>query len=239
MTDKIYIIGGGKYGVGKSTITLALVDKLLAEGKSVSFVDGDNRSSDILNAMHGTIPCIALALDDLYGYMELEDYLETHAKTDSVVINTTARNAFDLVTPDAALAEIAHKTKRRIIMLWPITRQQDAINMLFDFLDAAENYDGVYVLLNEYFGDARKFSRYGEMVKSDKPEIKVLSDRISGTIAYPELGDLVSDKIITNKRMLSNADDLMTVDEVSALRQYRQAAHGALNEVVHRIEQAS
>jgi len=51
---------------------------------------------------------------------------------------------------------------------------------------------------------------------------------VTATLTFPELNDLVADKLIDSRLALSNADGILSIAERSALRRYREAASGAL-----------
>ena len=92
--------------------------------------------------------------------------------------------------------------------------------------------------VNTYFGMAEKFSRYFAPLTEDeqkdttrKPKLR---ERVTGTIVFPELNDLVADKLTDNRLALWNADDSgkLTLAERSALRRFREASKTAL-EVIY------
>ena len=108
---------------------------------------------------------------------------------------------------------------RELVMLWPMNRQRDSIELLKSFLDGSIGYSATYALLNTYFGVAEKFSRF---------QTSKQKDRVNGTLIFPELNDLVSDKLIDNRLALSNAESVLSIAERSALRRYREAANSVL-----------
>jgi len=54
MSNKVIIVGGGKGGVGKSTVTLAIVDTLLAADQPVLLVESDDSNPDVFKALNDT-----------------------------------------------------------------------------------------------------------------------------------------------------------------------------------------
>ena len=52
----IYMIGGSKGGVGKSFVTLALVDYLRRSDLHVVLVETDTSNPDVLKAVHDEVP---------------------------------------------------------------------------------------------------------------------------------------------------------------------------------------
>ena len=49
--NKIILVGGGKGGVGKSTVVFAVVDLLLSHGKNVVLVESDDSNPDTHKAL--------------------------------------------------------------------------------------------------------------------------------------------------------------------------------------------
>ena len=220
--NKIILIGGGKGGVGKSTISMALADLLLARGESVVLVESDDSNPDTYKAMKEIVTCEICNMDNEEGYIKLGDVLEQNNKA-CIVVNTAARATAGLVKHGEIISDVAKEMSRDLIMLWPINRQRDSLELLNEFISNAQGYKAIYAVLNTYFGDAKKFLRFnGSKLKS----------KVTGTIEFPELNDLVADKIVDERLALSNADPKLTIAERSALRRYREAAHKTL-EVIY------
>lgn len=219
---KVYVIGGGKGGVGKTTIVLAQVDALQARGETVVLVESDDSNPDAYKALNKLVTAEICNLDDEAGFIKLGGILEANPAA-CIVINTAARATKGIVAHGGILADVARELGRELVMLWPINRQRDSIELLKEFLDGADGYAATYVCLNTYFGSADKFSRYGNSKQKD---------RVTGTITFPELNDLVADKLIDNRLAYSNADDKLSIAERSALARFRKSAREAL-EVLH------
>jgi hypothetical protein len=218
----ITMVGGGKGGVGKTTVVLAAVDTLLTRGDSVVLVESDDSNPDAYKALNKLITSEICNLDDEAGYIKLGGIIEANPDA-RIVVNTAARATKGIVTHGGILADVARELGRELVMLWPLNRQRDSIELLKEFLDGADGYAATYACLNTYFGSADKFARYSNSKQKD---------RVTGTITFPELNDLVADKIIDNRVAFSNADGKLTIAERSALSRFRKAATEAL-EVVY------
>jgi hypothetical protein len=220
--NKIIVVGGGKGGVGKSTVSLALLDALLyAEYKPV-YVETDDSNPDVYKAVNELVTSEICNLDDESGWIKLGGIIEAHPKT-SIVVNTAARITDSLVEHGSILTDVAKELNMKLVMLWPLNRQRDGLELLKNFMDAEQDYAATYALLNTYFGKEDKFIRF----RSSK-----LKDRVTDTIVFPELNDLVADKITDARLALWNADTgLGGIAERSALHKYRTAARTALEPV--------
>jgi hypothetical protein len=77
-------------------------------------------------------------------------------------------------------------------------------------------------LLNTYFGSVDKFARY---------QASKLKDRMTGTVIFPELNDLVADRLIDQRLPLWAEDGQFTLAQRSVLTRYRAAARDALRAI--------
>lgn len=220
--NKIIVVGGGKGGVGKSTVSLALIDALLSAEHSPLYVETDQSNPDVYKSVHELVTSEIANLDDESGWIKLGGIVEAHPKA-CVVINTAARMTDSLIEHGNILADVARELNRSWVMLWPLNRQRDGLELLKRFLDAEQGYKATYPVLNTYFGKDNNFARY---------HASKLKDRVSGTIVFPELNDVVADKITDARLALWNADKSLTIAERSALHKYRTAARAALEPVL-------
>jgi len=216
--NKIILVGGGKGGVGKSTVVFAVVDCLLSHGQQVVLVESDDSNPDTYKSLGKLVTAELCNLDREEGFIKLGSIIEAHPDA-CIVVNTAARATASMVEHGGILADVARELGRELVMLWPINRQRDSIELLKSFLDGATGYSATYALLNTYFGAAEKFSRF---------QASKQKERVTGAFAFPELSDLVADKLIDNRLALGNADAVLSIAERSALRRYREAAGSAL-----------
>ena len=220
--NRIFMVGGGKGGVGKSTVSMALVDALMEKGEQIVLVESDDSNPDTYKAMQDLVTCEICNMDDEAGYIRLGNIIEANSKA-CIVVNTAARATAGMVQHGGIISDVARELKRDLVMLWPINRQRDSLELLNDFVENAQGYTAIYAVLNTYFGDPKKFERfYGSKIKT----------RITGFLEFPELNDLVADMLIDNRWALSYAvnasNEALTTAERSALGRYREAAHKAL-----------
>lgn len=216
--NKIIIVGGGKGGVGKSTVVFSVVDFLLSKDKQVVLIESDDSNPDTYKSLNKLIKSELCNLDTEEGFIKLGGIIEAN-KNACIVVNTAARATRSIVEHGGILTDVVRELGRELVMLWPMNRQRDSIELLKTFLDGASGYSATYVLLNTYFGVTEKFSRF----QSSKQK-----DRVNGTLIFPELNDLVSDKLIDNRLALNNAESVLSIAERSALRRYREAANNVL-----------
>lgn len=216
--NKVLMVGGGKGGVGKTTVTIAVVDSLLKRGFKVVLVESDDSNPDTHKALNSIVTSEICNLDNEDGYIKLGDIIEAN-KDAFVVVNTAARATEQIIKHGGIIADVTKEQKRDLVMLWPINRQRDSIELLKEFLDKSTGYSATHVLKNTYYGAEEKFSRFD--TSKQKP-------RVTETIVFPELNDLLADKLNDKRLALSNADEGLSIAERSVLRRYRDSSDKAL-----------
>ena len=193
--NKIIVIGGGKGGVGKSMVTMATIDALLTDNESIVVIESDDSNPDVYKAVHGTVHCEVFSLDDPSGYIALGNFIERH-KESWIVVNSAARATSGLIEHSGLLADVVRELGRELVMLWPVNRQRDSLELLKAFLDKAVGFTATYTVINTYFGPPEKFQRYfAPAPDADPNRPPKLRERVTGTIIFPELNDNVADNL--------------------------------------------
>jgi len=183
--SKIILSGGGKGGVGKTAVTLGVVDFLLSKGKDVVLVETDDSNPDAYKALNSIVTSEVCGMDTEKGYLEFGRIIEKYPKS-YVVVNTAARNKVQLQKFGKYLSDAAAEAQRELIMLWVINRQRDGIELLDDFLNLNYPFTATHAVKNLYWGEEEDF------VLFNKSNVK---KRIGKTIVFPSLNDLIADKI--------------------------------------------
>ncbi len=220
--NKIIFIGGGKGGVGKTIISMTVVDTLLTRGEQVVFVDSDDSNPDAYKSLKAVAPSVVLNLDTEDGFMALSNLIESNPKA-CIVVNTAARATKHIVKHGGIIIDTANELKREIVMLWPINRQRDSVELLAEALDGTEGEFATHAVINTYWGAPEKFMRFNNSNQKN---------RVTSVVVFPELNDMVSDKLNDERLALSNAEGGMTIAERSVLLRFRKAANEALNGVL-------
>jgi cellulose biosynthesis protein BcsQ len=216
--ESIVLVGGGKGGVGKSTVTLGVLDCLRASGRRIIAIETDDSNPDVYKTtkQDSEILSAVCNLDDESGYARLEDIIKD--KDGTVVIDSAARATESLARNYALLQAIAEGTQRRLITLWVLNRQRDSLELLRDYLERARPKEPVYGVLNTFYGSREKFGLY------DSSQTK---GKLSGTILYPKLSDPIADKLMVSRIPLWAADKVLRIIECSLLFRYRKAIEKA------------
>lgn len=191
---KIYFVGGGKGGVGKSTVSIALIDFLLRENKEILLVETDTSNPDVGKIFSKIVPVEAINLDFKEGWINLINKAEENPDKD-FVINSAARNNIGLVKYGAMLCDALEPLHRQLETLWIINRQRDSLNLLIEYMNAI--YSGrISVFRNLYFGTPDKF----ELFNKSKAKKSIEDERSGNVFDFPDLADRITD-IMTEQRL--------------------------------------
>lgn len=224
MTKKsppIYMVTGGKGGVGKSIVSMAVLDIL---GPSAVLIESDTSNPDVAKAYAETNTTHALNLDERAAWIDLVNIAD---ETDGpLVINGAARSVDGLKNAailDGALEELG----RELIVLFVMSRTRDSLELLADHRDILPaDVAKTWAVLNSYFGDAEKFTRYNESNQRDQIEAE------AGTLVFPDLADRVLDHLNHDRLTIASAAEVMTIGNRMELQRWRQAAHHELQKAL-------
>lgn len=223
---KIIVVSGGKGGVGKTTVALGVADALLARaGATIMLIETDSSNPDVAKTLGGEdrVSIEVASIDDESGFIRAANAIEHTAPSSTVVVNTPARGLASLLTNWGILDEVASATGREIVVLFPLNRQRDSVELLREQINGAHGAP-VVAVVNAYFGQPDKFALFnGSRTKNDCAAVAI----------WPELNDVIADRMTNERKRLdvaAAADGGFTVAERSAIRRYREAVASALTE---------
>jgi hypothetical protein len=202
MKDIIFYVGGGKGGVGKSMVSLALVQYLIdkyKDEKAIHLIETDESNPDVGRVYKGKIPMTTAILDnDEKGWILMTNLIEQSRDT-LFVINSAARSNMGIKKNGRNFTAVLESgvVPYDLVTLWPINRQKDSVALLEDFLNYV-SFGSVYPVRNCYFGEPDDFTLYTKRVS----ESRFLRIRISGTLDFPALSDIIADDFYTGGRTI-------------------------------------
>jgi hypothetical protein len=191
MSHPIFLVGGGKGGVGKSMLSMALLDYLRGQEDAPLLIETDTSAPDVWKAYKGDVESQCIDLEQRDGWLELLDVLDRNADT-SIVINTKAANQVGLRRFGGMLVEALRQQKRKLVALWVIDRKRDGLELLGGFLDTLGKDESVevHVVRNLYWGDEAKFDMF------NGSELRKEIERRGGrTLNFPDVADRVAEAI--------------------------------------------
>lgn len=224
MTPVTYV-GGGKGGVGKSLVAIAIVDWLRSKGKEVVLVESDDANSDAFKCCEKVIPVHAYDFDSYDGWNNLGDLAEQSSGI-TIVVNSGAR----LISSERKFGHVLDDlTTHGVVDLqtvWPINRTRDSIRALKSFREVI-SAGKLAVIRNLFFGAESKFTRWE---KASYAQLLVQQGVKVGSL--PELSDRIADKIYDDRMPIETIMAEGSVVDQSNLGQWRRAAHAMFDAVL-------
>ena len=210
--ENIYLVGGGKGGVGKSIVSMSLIDFLIQQREKVLLVETDTSNPDVMKCYQNEVISVALNLDHVDGWMDLITQCDHH-KNHVVVINSAARNDHAVQTYGDRLQQALPLLKRKLITFWVINRQRDCVELLRNFLEQIPE-SKTHVIMNAYFGNREKFETY------NNSQTKKYIEQLGGkSLVFPEVADRVADDLYIKRMTIEKAaEDLPIGNRIELLR---------------------
>ena len=225
MGKNIYLIGGSKGGVGKSLLTLAVVDYLQELGEKVLLIESDTSNPDVWKTCKDSIPAELVDLDGADGWIQLVNLCDSHDDS-IIVINTAARNNKGVSAYGETLNSTLAELKRKLVTLWVINRQRDSLELLREYMDTLVNAT-VHVVRNGYFGDENKFELYnGSKLRKD------IEERGGQSLFFPDLADRVSDDIYSSRMSIARAAAELPIGNRAELKRWRHETGKMLGGII-------
>ncbi|MBN7130537.1 protein mobD [Burkholderia multivorans] len=220
----IYMVGGSKGGVGKSFVTLALVDYLRRTDVNVVLVETDTSNPDVMKAVHDEIECGSFDLDDVNGWIDFVNFCDRHRDA-TVVVNTAARSQTGVAQYGGTLASTLDELARRLVVLWVINRQRDSLELLLKFGATFPNAV-THVVRNGYFGSPEKFTLYRDS------QLRKAVEAQGQSLNFPDLADRVADELRSQRLSIPKAVETMHIGERAELLRWRELYSSMFGRVI-------
>ena len=226
MAKSIYLIGGSKGGVGKSLVTMAVIDYLQELGESVLLIESDTSNPDVWKTYKESTESELINLDEADGWIQLVNLCDSKPNY-VVVINSGARNSKGVSAYGETLNGTLAELKRKLVTLWVINRQRDSLELLKEYMDAIPNA-AIHVVRNGYFGEEKKY----ELYNASKLRTAV-EERGGQSVTFPDMADRVSDDIYSKRLSIAAALKELPIGNRAELTRWRNEAKKVLGAVVH------
>lgn len=200
MNNKIFFVGGGKGGVGKSLVTISSVYLLQENKADPLLIETDTSNPDTYKIFNDEIEVKLLDLDINDGWISFVNLIAETNKP--IIVNTAARNNISLNKYSAILQNTLSELKRDVITLWVINRQRDSVELLKQYTEIFPSSDKhqINVIKNLFFGDETKFQLF------DDSKLNIQIQKSGGHIInFPELADRVCDEIYSKRLSIKTA----------------------------------
>jgi hypothetical protein len=212
-TSPLYLVSGGKGGVGKSLVTLALIDWLQRHNQTPMLVETDTSNPDVMKAVQPETPCIAFDLDHADGWISLVNLCDEQ-QGKPVVVNTAARSNHGVASYGSTLGNTLGELKRQLVVFWVINRQRDSLELLREFM-AQLPQALVHVVCNTYFGEADRFTLYRDS------KLRRIIEEKGRSLDFPDLADRVSDDLRSQRLSVQKAASTMPIGHRAELLRWR------------------
>ena len=227
MSKHIYLVGGSKGGVGKSMVTMALIDYLQGNGESVVLIETDTSNPDVWKTYGESTKGELVNLEDADGWIKLINICGDEGNKEStIVINTRAANNQGVQKYGETLNSTLEELGRTLIALWVINRQRDSLELLKDFREALPNAL-VHVVRNGYFGEESKYQLYnGSKIRA------AVEENGGKSLTFPDMADLLADDIYTKRLTIAKASADLPIGNRAELKRWKALANVMFDEVV-------
>ena len=221
--ETIYFVGGSKGGVGKSMVTMALLD-YLKTSREPMLIETDTSNPDVEKCYRNELQTVSIGLDDGDGWIELIN--KADAFKGPVVVNTAARNNTGVSSYGETLRGALGDMKRKFVTLWVINRQRDSLELLKQYLETFPTFT-VHVVRNTYFGAESKFELYNSSALR-----KQIEEAGGLSLNFPEVADRVSDDLYTKRLSIAKANVELPIGNRAELSRWRSETAKIFAQVV-------
>jgi hypothetical protein len=225
MARKIYLIGGGKGGVGKSMVTMAMLERLREAGTKLMLVETDTSNPDVYKCYGEEISSELCDLETANGWVNLLNLCDQHADC-TVVINTRAANNQGIGTYGETLRDALGELGRDLVTLWVINAQRDSVELLKAFMEIMGESTAVHVVRNTYFGPEEEFQVFnGSKTRA------AIEARGGRSLTFPVLGSRVANDLYTKRLSIGRAMRELPIGDRAELRRWKGVVDRALEQV--------
>lgn len=211
----IFYISGDKGGVGKSIVSLSLVDHFHQQDKPLLLIETDTSNPDVWRC-YGKTPGIhaeLILLDRADGWITAVNLCAAHPDR-WVIVNTAAHNNLGVAAYGATLHSALPELERELIALWVINRQRDSLELFRKFLTAFPAAQ-VHVLRNLHWGTEEKFELYNASSLR-----QMIEERGGQSFSFPDLADRVADNLFSDRFTIARALQELPIGNRAELRRW-------------------
>jgi hypothetical protein len=225
MSKSIFLVGGGKGGVGKSLLSMTVVDYLDGTGCGPFLVETDTSVPDVYKTYKDAVGGELVNLDEREGWIDLVNLVESKPEN-TIVINTGARNQTGISNFGRTLGKALPQLKRKLVVFWLIDRKRESLELLADFTEALPEAE-MHVVRNMYLGTERKFDLY------NGSKMKTTVERLGGrSLNFPELADRVTDAMNKGRLTIAKASSELSLGDRMELERWREECRAMLSEAI-------
>jgi hypothetical protein len=228
--EPVYLVAGGKGGVGKSMMALVLIDQLLSLGKKVLYFETDTSNPDVwfclerdaTNAPGEPIDgvrmhTVQIEMPDAWAAMLT--LIDAHR--DHVVVIGTASRTGDCIRQNGDIFKTGLPLiDRKVITLWVIDVQRDAVMQLKDHLHVFPDSE-THVIKNSLFGSLFPYYEGSDVQQH-------IESQGGLALSLPRLPLCVVNSLYSERMAISQAMEVLPIGNKVLLMQFRKACGAML-----------
>jgi hypothetical protein len=226
MAKEIIKVCGGKGGVGKSMVSMAVIDRLIDAGRKVLLIETDTSNPDVHKCYGEEVTSFLVDLEAGNGWVELLNICDRDREA-TVVVNTRAANNEGIRSYGETLRGSLKELERALTTLWVINPQRDSVELLKAFLETFPDDGLVHVVRNEYFGREEDFEVYNKSKTRDR-----LEERGGRSLNFPVLADRVANDIYNKRLSIRRALRDLPIGHRAEIRRWKGLVGQAIGGVV-------
>lgn len=209
----IYLIGSNKGGVGKSLLTIALLDYFSRIEQSCFLVETESRLMDV-HKSYRHLPFAVLDLSSESGSIGLVDLGSRHCH-DNIIVNATVSSIQGIEQHSQNLIADLKSLNRPLITLWIVDRLKNSLDSLEEYLKVMSGTT-VHVVINNYFGDENYFHAYQNSL------VKESIEATGKSLVLPVLNSYICDIFFNDHSTIEDAAPGMLLGYRSVLNNWRK-----------------
>lgn len=221
MAKPIWVSGGDKGGVGKSMLSIGMIDLALERHDEPILIESDTSNPDVYKMHKDEIKTELIDLDDANGWIDFINVCDRNPDS-LIIVNTAARNNRGVAAYGATLSATLGELDRELTTLWVINRQRDSLELLSGFMaDLAGSK--IHVVRNTYYGAEEKFELYNHS------KLRTQVEAAGGkSLSFPDLADRVSDDLYSKRLSVRAAMKTLPLGNRAELTRWRLEVHKVL-----------
>jgi hypothetical protein len=221
--SSIYIVGSSKSGIGKSLVTMALIDYLSQIGQDCFLVETDPTCTDV-HKSYQHIPFLVLNLASKLGEIALIDLCDEH-RDKVIIVNATAEGIAGIEKYSQDLIANLTNLNRNVITLWILDRLKSSLKPLERYVHIM-NGTIVHVVINNFFGSKTRFRIYNQS------NLKTIIEQTGQTLILDRLEQSLCDRIFDCNSTIHNAAAGMSLASHLSLTTWRNKCKNIFEEII-------
>ena len=227
MGNTLFYIGGTKGGVGKSFVSMALIDFLLSRyhgKKQTMLIETDSTNPDVAKIYSKKIPTETVALDETEtAWLNLARIIYEHQ--DKFMVLNTAKGNSGITQFGKMFQSSLEDCGIKLVTFWPMNRQVDSVDHLLEYLKIID-YGQIFPIRNNYYGAAEDFVILNNRLTKGKDKQLFLSRfSMDDVMDFPSLNDLFSLKMYSERVAIEDIPEQLIFFERALFNSWREKVY--------------